>query len=83
MESTKRIRWIIRLGSKKRQAGHEEDLLTVTAMSPSVLTPEPSHVEEGHRSAKEIQAPILAQLLLAYKALSKLLNSSGLSFLMG
>ena len=34
------------------------------AISPSVLTPEPSHVEKVHRPA-EVQAPILAQPLLA------------------
>lgn len=47
-----RVRWGVRLGlNKKRQAGHEEDLSTVMAISLSVLTPEPSHVEKIHRPA--------------------------------
>lgn len=77
-----RVRWGIRLGlNKKRQAGHEKDLSTVMAISLSVLTPEPSHVEKIHRPA-EGQAPILAQPSLATTPRASYLTPLSLSFFM-
>lgn len=50
----------------------------MTAMSPSVLMPEPSTNEKGgsSRPGEEVWGLILAQPLLVNKALSKLLYSS-------
>lgn len=78
-----KVRQGIRLGAKKRQAGHEEAPITVMTMSPFVPTAELSHMEKVHRPAEEVQATILAQTLLATRPWASYLTPLSLSFLIG